>query len=191
MNTSSSSSVSARTETTTYSHIEAVPAEMCCAYLYNIKRDINRSTSTANVSHQRRPRGRAGCEFSDGRDFSFGSRVEHTNKSVVHVSISETDHRHDFFGLTDFATLGDFNCFCQSPTSRRLFYKKKIEIRRTHSNIIIVRYGRLVGVCRNVSARPAKQKKELFKDDCLPPIYERKSYHPRFYHVRVNKSCHT
>lgn len=97
LNTSSVSSVSAHTETTTYSHIEAVPAEMCCAYLYNIKRDINCFTSTANVSHQRRPRGRAGCEFSDGRDFSFGGRVEHTNKSVVHVSISETDHRHDFF----------------------------------------------------------------------------------------------
>lgn len=97
LNTSSSSSVSARTETTTYSHIESVPAEMCCAYLYNIKRDSNCSTSTANVSLQRRPRGRAGCEFSDGRDFSFGGRVEHTNKSVVHVSISETDHRHDFF----------------------------------------------------------------------------------------------
>lgn len=100
---------------------------MCCAYLYNIKRDSNCFTSTANVSHQRRPRGRAGCEFSDGRDLSFGGRVEHTNKSVVHVSISETDHRHDFFGLNDFATLGDFNCFCQSPTSRRLFYEKELE----------------------------------------------------------------
>lgn len=100
---------------------------MCCAYLYNIKRDIDCFTSTANVSHQRRPRGRAGCEFSDGRDLSFGGRVEHTNKSVVHVSISETDHRHDFFGLTDFATLGDFNCFCQSPTSRRLFLRKELK----------------------------------------------------------------
>lgn len=187
MNTSSSSSVSAHTETTTYSHIEAVPAEMCCAYLYNIKRDINCFTSTANVSLQRRPRR---LRILRRPRFSFGGRVEHTNKSVVHVSISETDHRHDFFGLTDFATLGDFNCLCQSPTSRRLFYEKKIEIRRNHSTTSL-RYGRLVGVCRNVSARPAKQKKELFKDDCLPPIYERKSYHPRFYHVRVNKSCHT
>lgn len=190
MNTSSFSSVSARPETTTYSHIEAVPAEICCAYLYNIKRDSNCFTSTANVSHQRRPRGRAGCEFSDGRDFSFGGRVEHTNKSVVHVSISETDHRHDFFDEMILRLLVISIVFANHQQAAACFMRKKIEIRRNHSTTSL-RYGRLVGVCRNVSARPAKQKKELFKDDCLPPIYERKSYHPRFYHVRVNKSCHT
>lgn len=81
LNTSSFSSVSARTETTTYSRIEAVPAEICCAYLYNIKRDILTAPPVQQMSHIREdPAGGQAANSPTAEIFFWGSSRAHKQK---------------------------------------------------------------------------------------------------------------